>query len=340
MAKKNDHILLAFLFILLMTMACKHTPSGPDGPFLTEAGPILFISDKSGTNQLYSMNEDGKDIHPLTNDPSFPILDAQWSPDGDKIAVVSLVGDSLTYPGFRRCIFIMNSDGSDRYQLTRQWKTIEDPVHGELKYGGADHPVWSPDSKQIAYTRLMVPESLTNLDVFRMKINGSKEERITKTFDLADRVTDWTRGDSLWGSTSGYSAKDSLDKAIQYTKLTLLNQKGNVLKSWGNPGESWEWPISSHSRDKIAFVYVDKHYHHDVYLMKPNVTELSNLTNSLCQQPQPISWSPDDSMILFTCYKMDKQGFSRIFLINSKERKPKEITPFREGYLQATSWRR
>jgi len=259
MAKKNNHILLAFLFILLMTMACKHTPSGPDGPFLTEAGPILFISDKSGTNQLYSMNEDGKDIHQLTNDPSFPILDAQWSPDGKKIAVVSLVGDSLTYPGFRRCIFIMNSDGSDRYQLTRQWKTIEDPVRGELKYGGADHPVWSPDSKQIAYTRLMIPESFGNRDIFTIDSNKNKEKQITKTMDSTEKVTQWSQDYiSLLGFSFDYTKKDSLGRLVANTSIVVFNQEGEYLRSFGKLGITFSWPIWSKQEDIIAFNSNDK----------------------------------------------------------------------------------
>ena len=112
-------LIAASLFIFISS--CKNNPVGSGGGFPVKAGPILFISDRSGTRQLYSMDEDGSNVQQLTSDSAFPILDAKWSPDGSKIAVVSLIGDEMTYPSFRDAIFIMNADGSDRYELTQQW---------------------------------------------------------------------------------------------------------------------------------------------------------------------------------------------------------------------------
>ena len=95
-AKKRILYILCFLGIYL-SFSCKDNPIDPNDGFPVTAGPILFITDKSGTNQLYSMNKDGSDVQQLTSDPNFPIIDAKWSPDGSKIAVVSLIGDQITY---------------------------------------------------------------------------------------------------------------------------------------------------------------------------------------------------------------------------------------------------
>ncbi len=88
------------ILLLVILSSCRNNPVDSGGGFPAKAGPILFISDKSGTSQLYSMNEDGSDVQQLTDDPNFPILDVKWSPDESRIAVVSLIGDSLTYPFF------------------------------------------------------------------------------------------------------------------------------------------------------------------------------------------------------------------------------------------------
>lgn len=87
-----------WLSLLIFIPSCKNNPIDSGGGFPTKAGPILFISDKSGTSQLYSMNEDGSNVQQLTSESTFPILDAKWSPDGSKIAVVSLTGDETAYP--------------------------------------------------------------------------------------------------------------------------------------------------------------------------------------------------------------------------------------------------
>ncbi len=120
--------------LMISFCSCKDKSIQPeeDKGFLAEAGPILFVSDKSGTQQLYSMNEDGSNIKQLTNDPEFPIIDAKWSPDGTKIAIVSSISDSLTYSLFNNIIFIVNANVADKYQLTPQWFDVIDSTYGNL----------------------------------------------------------------------------------------------------------------------------------------------------------------------------------------------------------------
>jgi len=291
------------------------------------------------------MNTDGGNVQQLTDNPHFPILDAKWSPDGSKIAVVSLIGDSLTYPSFRRVIFVMNADGSHRYQLTPQWFDMVDSTQGKVEYGGAFgmNPVWSPDSRQIAYNRLMVPEAWGNWDIFLININGTDERRITGTINLTEGVTGWSNdGSALWGGIDGYPATDSTGQAIPYEKMALFNLQGKILKSWGNPGESWEVPIPSHDGNNIVFVFVNKDQLHDVYMINSDGSGLSRLTNGLCQYPQPVAWSSDDSRILLSCSQFNNENrlAYRILLINSDGTNPTDITPFAGVYLKAISWRR
>jgi Tol biopolymer transport system component len=96
-----------------------------NGPKDTGGGKqIGFASD------LYVINVDDGTETQLTHDGD--AADPSWSPDGSQIAFVG-TDDSNT-----PAVFVMNSDGSGRTQLT------SDPGN---EYG----PVWSPDGSRIAY---------------------------------------------------------------------------------------------------------------------------------------------------------------------------------------------
>ena len=326
----------AFVFL----SACRHNPVDSGNRFLAKPGPILFISNNSGTDQLYSMNEDGSNVQQLTKDPNFPILDAKWSPDGSKIAVVSLIGDSLTYPSFRRAIFIMNADGSHPYQLTPQWLDMVDSTYGSLKYGGAWNPVWSPDSRQIAYIRLMVPDPIGNTDIFVINIDGTGEKRITGTINIDEGPDDWLKDHNLILGGMAGEVIDSTGNDSTFSNLTSYNLEGKMVDKWGKKGELWCCQILSRDERKIAFnsrVGVPV----DIYVANLSDSVRSNLTNGICEFTEPVDWSPDDREILFNGGDLSNgHTYGRIFEISISTGNVTEITPFSGSvYSLATSWR-
>jgi Tol biopolymer transport system component len=92
---------------------------------------IVFISDRTGIEQVWVMNADGSHQHELT----FALVThdevPDWSPNGKKIAFG--VGD----PG-SGTIWVMNANGSDQH---------------EISSGPGDEfgPTWSPNGKKIAF---------------------------------------------------------------------------------------------------------------------------------------------------------------------------------------------
>ncbi len=329
---------LVVLSISILLLSCHNNPVDSGGGFPVKAGPILFISDKSGSSQLYSMNEGGSNVQQLTSDSAFPILDAKWSPDGSKIAVVSLIGDEMTYPSFRDAIFIMNADGSNKYQLTKEWLDIYDSAWGMIEYGGAKNPVWSPDSKQIAYGRLMIPEALGNWDIFLINSDGTAERRVTETVHLVEGAYDWSGdGKSLIGVVGDYTDTQ---------RLCVFDLQGVVLRSWGSTGEMWGVPVLSRTGNQIAFG-IHANYVDDVFVMSLQDTDGSgrvSLTNGKYLYPRPVAYSTDDSKILLNVGYRNAEGYlhHEIVLMNSDGSAPKEITPFDADSAdsEAASWRR
>ncbi|MEG8947937.1 TolB family protein [Rosettibacter firmus] len=313
---------------LLIFVGCKDNPVSDDG-FSVETGPILFISDKSGSYQLYSMNEDGSNVQQLTNDPNFPILDASWSPDGKKIAVVSLVGDESTYPFYRYAIFIMDAYGRNRYQLTQQYVYVDDPVYGKLTYAGALHPVWSPDGKQIAYSRLMVPEAIGNRDIFVINIDGSNELRITSTINFFERIWDWGgKNQAILASAMPWTP---------YSKILMYTPDGNVLRTWEGDSLGFKCMAYSSKGDKVAYVvdfYPASLAHQDsMFVEDLDSGAIKNITKGTARTYWVVCWSPDDSSILVSVS-------NRVLILNSDGSDLKDITPFESKVLSPVSWRR
>jgi len=94
-------------------------PSAPAAPKST--GPIAFVSDRDGTQQIYLANEDGSEVTRLT-----PGTDPAWSRDGGRLAFQN-----------GQAIFVINVDGSGLRRVAGGWD-----------------PTWSPDGRMLAFRDL------------------------------------------------------------------------------------------------------------------------------------------------------------------------------------------
>ena len=92
---------------------------------------LLFYSDRSGKNQIYTMRPDGSDVRRVATTP-FDDRAAYWSADNRRIAFIS---DRDGEPD----LYTMDSDGANMHRLTQT-------------RGTERAPVWSPGGKQIAFS--------------------------------------------------------------------------------------------------------------------------------------------------------------------------------------------
>ena len=115
---------------------------------------IVFSSDRDGLGiQLYTMNQDGSDVLPITNNAG-DNDEAKWSPDWKKIAFRSSKDGNDE-------VYIMNVDGSGEIRLTN------DPAYD----GGPD---WSPDGKQIVFSSDRTGE----YGLYTINLDGSELHQI------------------------------------------------------------------------------------------------------------------------------------------------------------------
>lgn len=307
--------------LIFAEFGCRN-PVDWGGGFPTKAGPILFISDKSGTSQLYSMDDDGSNVRQLTNDPKFPIFQAAWSPDGKQIAIASSVGG---VPLFGDAIYIMNSDGSDRYLLTQ-------PRFGG-SYAGADGPVWSPDSKRIAFNRTRRPEPMPGGDIFIINLDGSEERGFTTTPTIFKYATDWSRnGKYILSHEEDFHHVEDTTLGLPTIRKVLYDTDAIELDSWHGGGNLLYSTVGDRiACDSVGIVIVMDADGPNVHAVKYD----SDLYMAIR------SWSPDDSEIL--C-EATTNGYApnKVFLLDLQNGGLTDITPFKDynGTQAVTSWRR
>lgn len=321
--------ILSFLFSIIMFLFFSCNVNDPGNNDRFNAGPILFVSDKSGTWQLWSMNEDGSDVTQLTHDPNFPITDARWSPDGSQIVY------AVAYDSQRRAksLFIMNADGTKRYRLTNS-------PSPSIDYS----PIWSPDGKRVAFTRLS-PGVDGGTTIFIIDVDGKNERQLTS--DRNPVSASWTPdGRYLLISTISYSEGKG--------RIAFIDLEGNYVRTLTPEEAKDNAPLLSPDGQSIAFNSIGIRNGvtgRFLHLMNSHGSNRRQLLLSIHPLEWPIDWSPDGQRIL--CMTQDPNSRSvpsdpysnfpqDILIVNVADGSVRTVTPFphREAYSRATSWRR
>ncbi len=159
------------VFIIDVETGVEHqfTETIPENMYAPDWSPdgekILFSSGKPGTLQFFMMDKNGENKILLGDGTG-----AVWSPDGLHIAFIKS-GNQGNHQ-----IFIMNADGTELRQITRN-----------ARYTGSVD--WSPDGYYLIYTSLT--ESAGEAEIFAISVSG-KEQPIQLTFNsVEDNSPSW-----------------------------------------------------------------------------------------------------------------------------------------------------
>ena len=117
------------------------TPDKP--PTMTPVGggygQVAFASDRTGVSQIWIINSDGSGLRQVT-DSQWGACQPDWSPDGERLVYVSPCEENQeVYEN--ASLFIINADGSGV-------ETLPSPD------GGGFDPAWSPDGTSIIFTSI------------------------------------------------------------------------------------------------------------------------------------------------------------------------------------------
>lgn len=145
---------------------------------------IVFTSTRSGDPEIYVSDIDGKNIVQLTDQPGYdggPFFSADGTkivyranhPEGEEELAKydEIIKKGLVRPT-RLELFVMNADGSDKTQITR---------NGKANFG----PFFHPSGDRIIFASNMDAPRGRNFDLYIVGVDGQGLERVTtnETFD-------------------------------------------------------------------------------------------------------------------------------------------------------------
>ena len=189
---------------------------------------MAFSSDRTGIPQIYLVNIDGSDLHPITNLPD-GACQPSWSPDGARVAFTSPCSvDTDTYR--ESSLYVMNADGSG----------VEALMPGSR---GDYDPAWSPDGERIAFTSLR--DGIK--EVYTLTLEGRQLTRLTESsLDEENTQPAW----SPFGNQIVFVKKRV--GALQIWAMTDTGQ--NPIQVVRSGQELWDYePVWAPDGDTIFF---------------------------------------------------------------------------------------
>jgi len=328
---------LALLLVVAADSACgsegepapQATPS-PQAQPSAEASPaevpgrLAFVAGDDTGWDVYVLDLNGGEPKRLTEGiiSQWP----RWSPDGQRIAFVSLPAEEGAL-GTKGELTVMTADGADPqtlgstgrteiYAPVLDWspdgtkiawetKTRSDEVDAgintidlstgavvELAPGRAAYmPAWSPDGSLIAFVSFELKEE-TDADIYLMEADGSNLRVLAdnKGPDIAPTWSADGRRLAWWVRESGPHHMFMADV-----------QSGKVKELGTGSRPTWS-PDGRH----IAFVdQVDDNI--EIFVLDVETGERANLTNHPARDVWP-AWSPDGSTIAFVSERDNPKG--------------------------------
>jgi dipeptidyl aminopeptidase/acylaminoacyl peptidase len=264
-------------------------------------GKIAFSYNFANDTEIYVINSDGSGLARLTNSADLGKYYPAWSPDGSKIAFLSLTGPN-NYE-----LKLMNADGSNQTTLT----TVN-PIYPSR---GIDLGLsWSPDGGKIAFN--------SNWDIFTINIDGSNLVNLTNN-PVEEGEPAWSPDGSKIAFTKMITFPS--DPGHYMAVIHLMNPDGSNVVPTENYG--WHANKAHWSPDGERFAYLFDKY------QGPGVGLLAISDGGILSDEYVWSfdWSPDGRKFVLATYI----GNAGLYLMNANGGTP---TPLVMGAAGQPDW--
>jgi Tol biopolymer transport system component len=292
---------------------------------------LAFVAKWNGNPEIYTVSADGTGLKRLTNDSVDDIAPA-WSPNGRYIAFISasgsgeqrisslylmkpdgtqktpLVSDRFVYPDFawspdsRLIVFSgqEETDTPDLYVIDLASQSLTDLDHAaETGRLGASFPVWSPDSKFVAF-QVPLDDALVYWRVNTVAADGSDLQEITSDA-VEDRLPQWSPQDKriLFISKSEIGTVPEqlflmMPNGSARTKLTD-STTFKTLPKWSPNGYMIAYVAYTMTSDAKGKQIISSE---GIYLMHVDGTNQTTLVEGQ-ESIEQLSWAPDNRHLAF-----------------------------------------
>lgn len=266
---------------------------------------IAFVSSRTGTKEIWVMDYDGYNQHPLTNLRTIS-LTPRWSPDASRIAFTC-------YQPYNRitsaqiCMYSMDAG-----------KVISFP-----RFSGTNSaPAWSPDGSQIMFSSSMQGSP----DLYVTDSSGGRPKRLT--ISGVGGATSPT-----WNPKTGQSVVFVSDRG-GIPKLYMMSADGSNVVPLDLPDKGYVVdPAWSPNGQILAFSWRRPDGNYDIYVMEPTTLQIINLTPDAGARNERPSWAPDGRHIVF---ESTRSGTRQIWSMLADGSQARQLTT--AGHNESPNW--
>ncbi len=265
---------------------------------------IAFISSRTGTKELWVMDYDGANQHPLTSLRSIS-LTPRWSPDSSRIAFTCFAPANSVVSG-QICMYSFDSG----------------KVVSFARYRGTNSsPTWSPDGMQVMFSSSMQG----NPALYVSDASGNRPKRLTFSNSGADTSPAWNpktaQTVAFVSDRGGVPQLYMMNSDGTNTQKLDLGDKGYVVDpAWAPNGQL------------LAFSWRRPSGNYDIYVMDVSSGHLLEITRDSARNERP-SWAPDGCHLVF---ESTRTGTRQIWTMLADGSQPHQLTT--QGHNESPNW--
>ncbi|HUI40657.1 MAG TPA: Tol-Pal system beta propeller repeat protein TolB [Terriglobia bacterium] len=250
---------------------------------------IAFVSRRTGHAEIYVMDYDGFNQHPITSYGSI-CLTPRWSPDDTRLAFTSYASGNPEI-----AIYSLETHHLLPFPHYRGLNTT---------------PAWSPDGKKIAFCSSLSGDP----ELYVSNPDGSGLQRLTFTpsVDISP----------VWNPKTGTEIAFVSDRSGT-PQIYIMNSDGSNLRRLTTGGGDTSEPSWSPNGQFIAFNWrVSETGTYDVYVIDIASGQIVQLTHDAARNEHP-TWSPDGRHLVF---ESTRTGSRQIWMMLADGGNPKQLT--------------
>ncbi len=264
---------------------------------------IAFVSSRNGPKEIWVMDYDGANQHPLTSLRSIA-LTPRWSPDASRIAFT--------------CFQPMNRVTSA--QICMYSMDTGKPVTFPHFRGTNSSPSWSPDGGQIIFSSSMQG----NPELYVTDATGGRPKRLTISTSANTSAT--------WNPKTGQTVVFVSDRG-GVPQLYSMNVDGTSVSKFDLPDMGYVIdPSWAPNGQMIAFSWRRPSGNYDIYVMDAATRRLVEITRDAGRNERP-SWAPDGRHIVF---ESTRGGSRQIWTMLADGSQPHQLT--NTGHNESPNW--
>src|ERR1700694_123078 len=211
---------------------------------------IAFVSSRTGTKEIWVMDYDGANQHPLTSLHTIS-LTPRWSPDASRIAFTCFASGASGVVSPQICMYSGDAN-----------KVVSFP-----RFRGSNSaPAWSPDGSQIMFSSSMLGDP----ELFVVDPTGSRPKRVTYSTAASTSPS--------WNPKTGQSVVFVSDRG-GIPKLYMMNADGTNSIEMDLPDKGYLIdPAWAPNGQILAFSWRRPEGNYDIYVMDAATRQIVELT--------------------------------------------------------------